>query len=631
MTVSVCFRFITVQGTVLLTKMRTYKRELGARSYRSYTPETLQKAVSQYKRGKLTMRKASRKYGIPFGSLFNAIHQKHTGVTGGQLRLTAEAENRLIETIDLLSTWKIPMTGIDIKLLVKDYLDHSGVQDSRFKNNCPGDDWLKSFISRHKLTQRLADNVKPARAEVDAAKVHCYFDELERTLAGVPPENIFNYDETNVTDNPGAKTVVCRRGLKRVERKIHHSKSSVSIMYCGNAAGTYLPPMVIYKALNYYTEWTKGGPNGSIYDATKSGWFDGRCFEQWFSEILVPHVQGQPGTKVVIGDNLASHFTLSVVQLANDNNIRFVCLLPNATHLLQPLDVAVFRPLKINWRNILETWRKESRVKGTIPKNQFPGMLLKLQNQLNPANLTAGFKASGICPVDREMVLKRLPTSNQDKGGASVNETFNAAIADILAKHCGQGVKKKQSRGTKITPGKPVLPSDIPVPVCVPVASGSGQCTSHGKSSRSARPPSKRAKVVDPVDSSDDSSSTDVEPSSDDTDAESHNEDSHSDDAAATGMDPGMNPGCWVVVAYPGKKKNSSLKYIGQIMTVKKRSQEVEVKFVKKQPGESVFKFPEADDIDDVPISYIVEFVAEPIMNNRNQFTFQNLKNNVMR
>lgn len=97
-------------------------------------------------------------------------------------------------------------------------------------------------------------------------------------------------------------------------------------------------------------------------------------------------------------------------------------------------------------------------MKGSIPKNQFPGLLLRLQNRLKPSNITAGFKASGIWPVDRNAVLKRLPQSRQDTGGTSVSETFNVSIEDILMKHCGPGDKKKQPRGRKIVPGRAIVP-----------------------------------------------------------------------------------------------------------------------------------------------------------------------------
>jgi hypothetical protein len=182
--------------------------------------------------------------------LVNKVAGKHSGQSGGQKRLSDDTESHLLKAIDHLAEWKVPLCAMDIRLLVKDYLDRSGVHDARFRNNCPGDDWLKSFVSRNRLTQRLADNVKPARAEITNENVNKYFDELQESLKDVPADNIYNYDETNVTDDPGAKTVVCRRGLKRIERKIQHSKSAISIMYCGSAAGVFLPPMVVYKAQN---------------------------------------------------------------------------------------------------------------------------------------------------------------------------------------------------------------------------------------------------------------------------------------------------------------------------------------------------------------------------------------------
>ena len=373
---------------------RVYVRKPGSRAYVNYTASQLQKAIRAVKSGQMSIRKASRKYSMPYGTVFNHCHGLHKLKTGGQPRLSSEAENKLAETIETLAQWKVPVDFMDVRLLVKDYLDRQGISDRRFRNNCPGPDWLKSFMKRHKLTKRIADNVKPVRAEISVNDVTKYFDELQTILHGIPPENLINYDETNITDDPGAKHVICHCGIKRVERKIYHSKTAVSLMFNISADGTFLAPMVVYKAQSCYSEWTTGGPVGTVYDATPSGWFDSRCFHRWFSEILLPHAQTLQGPKAVIGDNLAAHFTEAVVTAAVENDIRFVCLLPNATHLLQPLDVAVFRGLKTEWRQILESWRKESRLKGSIPKNQFPALLARLHARQKPENAIAGFQAT---------------------------------------------------------------------------------------------------------------------------------------------------------------------------------------------------------------------------------------------
>ena len=44
----------------------------------------------------------------------------------------------------------------------------------------------------------VSDNVKPARAEISAETVTAYFIELEKSLDGIDPTMIFNYDVINV-------------------------------------------------------------------------------------------------------------------------------------------------------------------------------------------------------------------------------------------------------------------------------------------------------------------------------------------------------------------------------------------------------------------------------------------------
>lgn len=65
--------------------------------------------------------------------------------------------------------------------------------------------------------------------------------------------------------------------------------------------------------------------------------------------LMLPILRRQEGTKVLIGDNLSSHISLDVLRACEENSIKFIALPPNATHLLQPLDVAYFRPMKVKW------------------------------------------------------------------------------------------------------------------------------------------------------------------------------------------------------------------------------------------------------------------------------------------
>ena len=123
-------------------------------------------------------------------------------------------------------------------------------------------------------------------------------------------------------------------------------------MFCGNAAGELLPPMVIYKAKFFYDGWVNGGPKCSVFHCTDSGWFDGRTFKKWFMKVFVPNLKGD-GPFAIIGGNLGFHFSDEVINICLEINIRFITLVLNSTHLCQPLDLAVFGQMKRSWRSLL--------------------------------------------------------------------------------------------------------------------------------------------------------------------------------------------------------------------------------------------------------------------------------------
>jgi hypothetical protein len=114
-------------------------------------------------------------------------------------------------------------------------------------------------------------------------------------------------------------------------------------------------------------------------------------------KMALPHFKNLHGNKILIGDNLASHISLNVVQECQNNNINFILLPPNSTHLTQPLDVCCFRPIK-------DVWKKKN--KGPIRKDMFPHLLnstlMKLDTS-SPNNIKSGFKSTGLVPLDRRL------------------------------------------------------------------------------------------------------------------------------------------------------------------------------------------------------------------------------------
>lgn len=71
---------------------------------------------------------------------------------------------------------------------------------------------MEGFLRRNKnVKERLATNINRSRAHLKPEEMQKYFDELSITLKDVPPSNIFNYDETNVSDDTGKKISISLR------------------------------------------------------------------------------------------------------------------------------------------------------------------------------------------------------------------------------------------------------------------------------------------------------------------------------------------------------------------------------------------------------------------------------------
>ncbi|XP_045765788.1 uncharacterized protein LOC123867662 [Maniola jurtina] len=476
--------------------VRKYKKLAGAREYKNYTQETLEEALEKITDGEMSINAAAINYKIPFGTLYNKYKGMHGSTPGGQPVFSHSEEVAILRAAATCADWGFPLTTFDLRMFAKSYLDQQGRNVTRFSNNIPGIDWALSVLKRHKngFGQRLATNIKRARAAVDRNSINTYFDNLQREVVDIPPSNIFNYDESNLSDDPGKKKCIYRRGVKYPEKIMNHSKSCTTIMICGSADGTLLPPYVIYKSLHLYDTWKERGivgypcctkpccSRGSRFNRTTSGWIDAPTFRDWFITSFLPHADRLDGRKVLIGDNLSSHLDSDVLEKCQSHNISFICLVPNSTHICQPLDVGFFRPMKTAWRKTLEEWKKFNLKAGTVPKEAFPRLLkqsIMEMDKVQPAtasdeeaitsavkrNLISSFKATGIFPFNRDSVLRKIP-DNSPEAQNRVEGRVRDSLTDFLKEQrfgkTGEPTRKKKR--LQIGPGKSIATLDEPGP-----------------------------------------------------------------------------------------------------------------------------------------------------------------------
>lgn len=106
-----------------------------------------------------------------------------------------------------------------------------------------------------------------------------FFDNLRRELVDIPPGNIYNYDETGFHDCPKKAKLLFRRKCRSPEI-IKNATKSCFIQF--------IPPIIIYKAKQKWSDWLTGAPPGSRMAVTKSGWIDADTFDEWFEKQVLP-------------------------------------------------------------------------------------------------------------------------------------------------------------------------------------------------------------------------------------------------------------------------------------------------------------------------------------------------------
>ncbi|GMF39915.1 unnamed protein product [Phytophthora fragariaefolia] len=268
-----------------------------------------------------------------------------------------------------------------------------------------GSDWYRRFLSRYPLlTTRIAQTLSYVRNNVTYEDEWALFGMLTKLTI-----RVFNVDETAFETPKRSKTVASVRGSKNVWTTECSTNFHPTTIACGSASGFVVPPVFIVPGK---TVWLDVLDTCSVSRAaittTESSFMNATLFETWIKVFTNSAPSPIRRPLVLVMDGCSSHYSLPIVQAADNVQVRLVFLLAHATHLFQPLDVAVFGLFIAKLRPLLNSLAGDG---GAVPLSnsmalELAGLALRTCNF--STNVASGFRAGGLYPPSLVRMTDRL-------------------------------------------------------------------------------------------------------------------------------------------------------------------------------------------------------------------------------
>jgi hypothetical protein len=274
--------------------------------------------------------------------------------------------------------------------------------------------WINKLMNRHPfLSLRSAQVIKKNRNEADEGGLIVLLNELIKhsVVKNLCSDRIFYMDETAFAQKAKSKKVIALCGSRNVWKRQIESSFHLTIVSCAAANGLIVPPLFILPGarLNCDVMDACHVTNARVTVSVK-GFMNSKIFVLWlehFSNLIPDHVKCPI---LLIYDGYSSHYNEEIVGKALSYKIIIVPIPANATHLIQPLDVAVFKSFKIEIKRHIEAFMIENAVT-TIKRRDAVGLASEAWNKgvvAKKQNVISGFQTCGLWPISYPAMLRRL-------------------------------------------------------------------------------------------------------------------------------------------------------------------------------------------------------------------------------
>jgi len=102
-------------------------------------------------------------------------------------------------------------------------------------------------------------------------------------------------------------------------------------------------------------------------------------------------------------DNHGSHMSIEGLDLCKKNGVTLLTFPPHCSHRLQPLDVAVYAPLKKYYSTACTSWMHRNPAIPMTIMNISECLSDAYFQAFTPKNVLSGFRATGIWPLNQSV------------------------------------------------------------------------------------------------------------------------------------------------------------------------------------------------------------------------------------
>ena len=171
-----------------------------------------------------------------------------------------------------------------------------------------------------------------------------------------------------------------------------------------------MPPFIIVSGKNHLASWYRDSPlpEDWVVSLSSNGWTTNEIGLEWVKHFNKHSCDCMKGAYCLLMlDKHESHQSVEFEYYCKENKIVTLCMPAHSSHLLQPLDVGCFSPLKRSYSKEIENLMR-AHISHIIKIEFFAAFKNAFFASFSEVNVREGFQGAGLIPFNPETVISKL-------------------------------------------------------------------------------------------------------------------------------------------------------------------------------------------------------------------------------